>query len=409
MSLAESLQCIRCGEEYELATLFEGCIKCLEKGFYSNLTVKYEYSSFTNVFDNDLRGIWRFFTLLPVKERNNIVSLGEGNTPIVKSINYANRIGLKNLFLKNESLNPTWSFKDRFASVALSKAKEHGAKAVVASSSGNHGSSIAAYAARASIPCIIFALDNSPEQMLKQITAYNAKVITSPSVESRWSMMKRCVTELGLYPLTTYTPFPTGNPYGVEGYKTIAYEIFFQLKSVPDYICMPVGYGEGLYGVWKGFKELNILGLSDKLPRMISAESVYGAPLYNSYSKGLDRVERVSYRGPYTSFSIATTVTGLQSLVAMRESDGIATVVNEESMLSAEKELASYEGMFVEPSSAVAPASIASLVNSGEIAEDSTVVCILTSSGLKQTEVIQKATAQLHDMDCSDIKQFLEG
>lgn len=416
MAFVAGLRCLKCGSRYELGLYFRGCEKCKTNNFASNLTVDYDFNQMDKAgLENILksaRRLWDYSALLPIPEKAHHVGLGEGGTPLLPSRKIGSSLAFDTLYFKNEAANPTCSFKDRFAAVAVSMARALGARAAVVSSTGNHGGSAAAYCAAANIPLVIFTLASAPTNMVASMRAYGAKVIPVTTSLGRWELMQRCVSEMGMLPLSTFTEYPTGNPYGVEGYKTIAYEIVSQMsREVPDYVVVPVGYGEGLYGIWKGFKDLFMLGLTQRKPRLISAETVYGAPLHNAYNSGLERVEKVNFQGPQSAFSIATSVCGYQALVALKESNGIATTVDECEMFEAQAMLARNEGLFVEPSSAVSVAAFKKLAISGKIDSNAKVVCILTSSGLKQIEALDRITSNAAikpvEPDWGSVKQII--
>ncbi|MEM2197419.1 MAG: threonine synthase [Sulfolobales archaeon] len=384
------LKCLRCGAEYPTSRMFEGCPKCKTDHIVSNLTVNYDYNIISNIVSKSLfrnrprsMGVWRFRELLPIEEEKHMITLEEGNTPLIKAKNLSKVLGLNNLYLKDESRNPTWSYKDRLCAVAISKGLEFGARVATVSTTGNHGGATAAYAARANMDCVIFTLPTVSEIMLALMAVYGAKVVPVKTSEGRWVLMKRCVDELGWYPTGTYSqPMPTGNPYGVQGYKTIAYEIIEQLEfEVPDYVIVPTAYGEGLYGIWAGFNDYYKLGFIDKLPKMIAAETEMG-PLANALKKNLDFVEKVPPKRSI-ALSIAATISSYQALKTLRDSGGFAQPVSDEEILEAMYVLAKQEGIFPEAASAASLAAAKRLVDEGRIERDAIVVLVITSSGLK--------------------------
>jgi threonine synthase len=281
-------------------------------------------------------------------------------------------------------------------SVSVSHALNLGAKTTTVSSSGNHGAATAAYSAKAGLECVIFTMGFAPKTFLTLMQIYGAKVVPVTTSEGRWMLMSRCVRELGWYPTGSYSlPSFTGNPYGLEGYKTIAYEIAVQLRwQVPDYILVPVGGGEGLYGIWKGFKELQQFGLIDNLPKMVSVETACGGPLKNAFDKELDHIERVQTK-PTVAFSIGTATTGLHALNAVKESLGYAITVTDEEMMEAQKYLAALEGVYCEPSSAASVAGMAKMTEQGSLDKQTVKVCVITSSGLKDPESTAKVLKRL--------------
>jgi len=376
------LKCLKCGEEYPPQKMFEGCPQCRTDTFVSNVTVMYDEKLADKIgrktFEDRGNTMWEYLELLPV-DKENIVSLSEGGTPLHSK--NMKELGLKNLFLKDETRNPTWSFKDRLCSAALSKAKEFKAQTVTIASTGNHGASTAAYSARAGIPCVIFTTPDVPFTMKGLMQIYGAQVVAAPTLKERWIIMRKCIKEFDWYPTGNYSlPIVGSNPYGIEGYKTIAFELCQQLDwEPPDYVVMPVGYADGITGAWKGFKEFYDLGLIDSKPKMVAVEVI--GPLTNALEKGLEYPEELKFRET-VAFSIGTNITPYQGLKTIRESKGLATTVSDEKIIEMQKILGK-EGLYVETASAAAVAGVKTLVSQGKIEEDAKIVAVLTSTGLK--------------------------
>lgn len=393
---AINLSCLKCGEEYPLVKMLEGCHKCKTDKLVANLDVKYNYDKIANILSKEIleerggqHGLWKYRELLPVKRKECMITLGEGNTPLIKCNRLSKEIGIKNLYIKDESRNPTWSFKDRHCCVAVAKGLEFDAKIVSVSSYGNMGASTAAYAARAGVPCVVFVPSFIPKNMLTWLQVYGAMVVPLTTTEGRWMLESECLKKFeSWYSVGTFTsPMPVYNPYGVEGNKTIAFEICEQINwKTPDKLVVPTSYGGGLWGIWKGFKELLTLDFIEEKPEMVSVETNVLAPLAKTISKGLEYVERVSHTSS-VAFSIAGTVSSYQAVKAIRESRGMALTVSEEQIVEAQKLLASSEGIYGEMASVAAVAGVKKMVEEGEIESDETVVCVLTSSGLKFPEV----------------------
>lgn len=380
------LQCLKCEKEYPPHEMFEGCPHCRTDTFVSNVTVMYDYDKLADIVNKNFADrkhtMWKYYELLPV-DKNNIVSLSEGGTPLHKT-----KVCGLTLFLKDETRNPTWSFKDRLCSAAISKAKEFNAHTITIASTGNHGASTAAYAARAMIPCVIFTTPGVPFTMKGLMQMYGAKVVAAPTLKERWIIMRTCVQEYKWYPTGNYSlPIVGSNPYGIEGYKTIAYELCQQLNwEPPDYVVMPVGYADGITGVWKGFKEFYELGFIDSKPKMVAIEAI--GPLTNALKKGLDYPEELELIET-VAFSIGTNVTPYQGLKTIRDSQGLATTVSDEEIIEMQKSLGK-EGLYVETASAAAVAGVKTLVNQGKIEKDARIVAVLTSTGLKDPVSTQK-------------------
>jgi threonine synthase len=332
--------------------------------------------------------MWRYKEFLPPDE-DHIVTLGEGMTPLVKCTNLGKKIGLSNLYVKDESRNPTWSFKDRLASSSISMAVQFGAGVVTASSSGNHGAATAAYAARAGLDSVIFTIQAFPMTMRTLMQAYGAKVVAAPTPRDRWKLQQACEDEFGwysnhdvVYPTVGY------DPYGQDGYKTIAYEICEQLGwRAPDKMVVPVGAGGSFFGSWRGFSEFRDLGFVDTTPQMIAAE-VFG-PLKHALAKGLDHVEPVR-GGSTVAFSVGMDFSTYQSLKVLLDSGGIAETASDEEITQMQLQLASIEGIYAEAAGVLPLAVIRKLREMGKIDEDETVVALVTSGGLKDPATTQE-------------------
>ncbi|MFG2002522.1 pyridoxal-phosphate dependent enzyme [Spirillospora sp. NPDC048911] len=297
--------------------------------------------------------------------------LGEGGTPLIQLED--------GVFVKDESRNPTWSHKDRINRCTVSAAAAIGAPGVVVASSGNHGASAAAFAARAGLPCVVLATADTPPAVGSFVSAYGAHVLPVAKEERR-PLMRRIVDELGFHPLSNLTETHTGHAYGPEGYKTIAYEIFSEI-GIPSAVFVPTGYGELLFGVWKGFTELRLLGLTELVPRMISCEPAAGAPLARAVAQGLPAVHLKA--GPTDAYAIDCDFNGYRGVLAVKDSDGAALSLTDDEMRAAQREL-SRTGLWYELSSA---SSLAGFRQVGGRDGTGPVVCVATSSGFKDTGV----------------------
>jgi threonine synthase len=383
------LQCIRCSAEYEVGPIYKGCTRCLERGLPTNVKVVIDGDAIKRSFDpRSLEGrpdsMWRYSEFLPV-ELERAVTLGEGLTPLTHLPRLGRRLGLSKLYVKNESMNPTWSFKDRLASSAVSFAPSLGAKVITGSSSGNAGAATAAYAARAGMPCVMFTTQQFPTAMKVQMGVYGTKLVAVPTIYDRWKLVEAGVDQFGWFPVTVFVyPLVGSNTYGIEGYKTIGYEIVDQLGRVPDKVVMPVGAGDAFFGAWKGFQEYRELGYADDVPTMLAGE-VFG-PLENALAKDLDHVEE-THRAPTVAISVGMHTSTYQALSVLRESKGAARSATDDEMISMQKQLAADEGIYAEASSVLSLAVIPRMIEAGAIDPDETVVAFLTSTGLKDPEM----------------------
>lgn len=380
-SLATGLRCLSCGDTSALdPNQFLGCRACLSEKFQSPLDVIYDYPETGEGLlpDAALPGLYRYARLLPplVEE----LSLSEGGTPLVPAPELASWAGLEgDLLIKDESRNPTWSHKDRFAYLTIGGALQVKAPAVIVSSTGNHGAATAAYAAKAGLPCVVLAPPDCPPAVQSFLLSYGAAVVRMPHRKS-WTLIAEAVHRAGWYPAGTFTPSPTGPPYGTEGYKTIAYEVWLQLDGrTPAAVFVPTGYGELFYGVWKGFRELRDLGLTDSTPVMVACEPAARAPLARALTAGMS-IATVPPE-PTIAYSIAATVNGYRGVVALEQSGGFPVSVTDEEMTRAQTQMG-LSGLWAEASAAASVAGLRRALADG-FESEGPVVCISTSSGFK--------------------------
>jgi threonine synthase len=384
-SVMSELECLRCHAVYDDQRLFSGCPRCAQQSVNVNLTVRVPGAAGARLtpesFPAAPRSLWRFRRLLPLPEAEP-VSLGEGATPLVPLARLGRRLGVPQLFAKDESQNPTWSYKDRLCSLAVTHAVATGARVITIASTGNHGASTAAYAARAGLPCVIFTMASVPDTMKTLMQSYGAAVVACASSEQRWALMREGIERCGWYPTSGWVVPPIGsNPFGVEGYKTIAYEIAEDLGwTAPDVVAVPSCYSDGLYGIWKGWLELERLGLVKTRPRMLAAEPF--GPLANALARKLDTPEKV-VAGSSVAFSIASPYGTYQGLVALRDSEGLGVPITDEGIFEAQRALASEEGLYAEPSAVVGLTAVMQQARAGRLDPDQRIVVVLTSGGLK--------------------------
>jgi threonine synthase len=386
MGVVISLICPRCEAEYAPGPLFDGCPACRRAGLGVNLWPRYDEAAVGRTLNRDaLAGrawdMWRYGELLPV-DPGRRVALGEGGTPLTVLPRLAARYDLSRLYLKDETRNATWSFKDRLAAIGVTHAVDVGAAVVLDASTGNQGAATAAHAAKAGMPAVVFSVGRVPWTMKVFMAAYGAMVLQIDDDHARRRMLEACVRELGWYPICNFSDPPVGgNLYAVEGYKTIAFEIAEQLQwQPPDVIVFPTDYGDAVARVSKGLGELRRLGWIDRLPRLVAAERF--GPLSQALASGLDHVPPVP-TGPTVAISIDTDTSTIQALDAIRTTKGTAVAVPEAAIITTQLEAARTEGLFVEPSSACALAGARLLREQGWIGPDETVVAFITSMGLK--------------------------
>ena len=389
--IRKELVCVTTKNRYDIGPMFEGSPASREKGIASPVEVIYDYDAVKAKLDLSkwLRGprsIWKFADLLPLSDPSHAVSLGEGDTPLLRLRALDEETGLENIYIKNETSNPTWSFKDRLNAVSVSMARELGFKKVACATTGNHGTSLAAYSAAAGMQCAIFCHPQTPQVQHDLIRSYGARSIV---LKERTQYLSTLVRDYGYYPATTQSPMPVSNPFGVEGYKTIAYEVNLQLDGrVPDRIYAPVAAGDGLYGIWKGMTELKTMGIVDRLPRMFGCQAKGCNPFVRSFKAKRKEVKPV--RNPTTdALSISDPTGGDCALDAIYTSKGAATDASEEEILYATKLLAR-GGIAVELASAVPVACAIRAAKKSEIGPRELVVCILTGAAMKWPDTLDR-------------------
>ena len=383
MGSIRALKCRECGMEYEPQFRYV-CEEC-----FGPLDVTYsELSINRHTFESREKTYWRYFELLPIKDKNNVVSLNAGLTPLQYADKLGQRLGLKNLYVKNDSVNPTFSFKDRPAGVAVSRAKETKLKAVGCASTGNLASATAAHAAKAGLPCYIFAPSDIEHVKIAQALSYGAEFV---AVEGTYDDANRIASIIGDskgYGIVNINM----RPYYVEGSKTLAYEVAEQLGwQVPDRLVIPVGSGAMLNAICKGFEELHNLGLVDSVKhlKVVAAQPHGCAPVVDAYKRNSDEV--IPVERPETiakSLAIGDPGDGLYVLKRLKQYGGIAEEVNDGEIADGIMMLAQTEGIFTEPAGGVSVGVLKKLVDEGKIEKDERVVCYVTGNRLKATEAI---------------------
>ncbi len=327
--------------------------------------------------------MWRYAELLPPRPEN-IVSLGEGSTPLIRSKRLGNSLGLDSLMLKLEYSSPTGSFKDRGSSAMISMASQLGVNTVFLDSSGNAASSVSAYSAKLGTNCFVFVPEYTSEGKVIQSLAYGSKVLKiKGNRKDAYNAAEYVRRKFGWY----YCGFQT-NPYSIEGSKTIAFEVLEQLDwAVPDWVVFPVGTGSAMLGFFKGMQELKALGIVDQQAALACVQPEGCCPISNGLKRNSSEIIPVNQ--PKTvaeGLMIGLPINGLRVIDAVRATEGVGEIVSDPEILRAGAELASLEGIFVEPSAAASSAGVKKLVNGGIIERGDTVVCILTGSGLKTQE-----------------------
>ena len=393
------MQCIGCGAEYPINEIIYNCERCGDL-----LEVRVDEKALKEKIETGewrLRpiSVWKYKEFLPVFDETKIVTLREGGTPLYRCERLGKELGVENLYVKNEGANPTGSFKDRGMTVGVSKALELGVKAVVCASTGNTSASLAAYAAKAGLPCIVLIPAGKVALgKLAQAMMYGAIVVgVRDNFDVALQMAVSASKKVGLYLLNSI------NPFRIEGQKTAAFEICDQLEwQVPDRVVLPVGNAGNITAYWKGFRELKALGLVEKLPKMVGVQAAGASPIAKAFASNRATIEPV--KDPETvatAIRIGNPVNWKRALNALRGSNGTALTVTDDEIIKAQKLLARKEGIFIEPASAASIAGLKKLVENGEVDVDETIVCVATGHGLKDPEAAVRACEEIIEIEPS--------
>jgi threonine synthase len=327
--------------------------------------------------------MWRWGELLPVRDARNVVDLGEGDTPLLSAPRLSRSLELNQVYIKDESLNPTGSFKARGLSAAVSKAKELGARRLIIPTAGNAGGALAAYAARAGLEACIYMPKDTPRANIEESRIVGAQVVLVDGLISDAGRLAgvRAQTE-GWFDVSTFK-----EPYRCEGKKIMGYELAEAFNwRLPEVIVYPTGGGTGLVGMWKAFKEMAALGWleSNILPRMVAVQASGCAPVIKAFHEGAETCQ--FWEGAQTIASglrVPKSFADRLILRNLRESKGTAIAVSDEEILRAQKKMAELEGVFAAPEGAATLAALTRLVESGWVQPDERVVLFNTGAGLK--------------------------
>jgi len=394
------VQCSHCGARFSSET-DSSCPNCGGPGTVAVDFASIERKRARDMFSREPRDLWQYVDLLPVKDRQHIVSLGEGGTKLIKCKRLAERLGIEHLYLKNETTNPTGSFKDRQVSVGISHAVEIGADTVAVVSSGNVAASSAAYAAHAGLRCYVFVHEQAAEEKLVQVRMCGASAqrMKTRSASEMFNEVIAMCQQNGWYHLSTAGVY---NPFNVEGAKTIAYELFVQSNGdLPDWIICPVGGGGLLGAVWRGFSDLVELGLLRSVPKLVGVQAAGCAPLVRAIETGASPKQALvnKWKDPKTvATGIADDVLfdAHTAIPAIRTTGGKAVAVSDDEILEAERLIAITEGIFCEPSGSVSVAGLKRLIDQSEIKRTDRVCCLLTGAGIKDMQSAKMILAKEH-------------
>jgi threonine synthase len=375
------LKCLQCNHEFQLYPPKDKCDKC-------GGTLEYEISlpKGHGIRFSENPGFWRYKPLLPPVR--HIISLGEGDTPLHKAERLARSTGLRELYLKDETRNPTNSYRDRAAALLTSNAMDLHYETMLCATSGNLGASLAAYSAKAGLMCHVIVPKIVDVGKMAQMLAYDAFIEEfGQTVDKSIPRARALEKEMGWYQATAEL-----NPLVIEAQKTVSWEVYEQL-GVPEWFIVSMGGGGTIYSIWKGFKELKQLGLTDSLPRMVGIQSEGCAPIVRTLTE--DRHALAKAPNPAThalAVLVAEPLQGELAIKAIKESNGLAITVSDAEIFGAELQIAKLEGTFAEPASSASIAALKKLTEDQRVVRSESVVCLITGSGLKATDILQALT-----------------
>jgi len=353
------------------------------------LTIKMDLEPLKEKKPQDLRkemlGVWRYAPFMPV-DPSHKVSIQEGGTPLYRTERLSEEMGVSEVHVKFEGLNPTGSFKDRGMTIGVSRAKELGATVVGCASTGNTSASLAAYAAKANIKCAVFLPSGKVAAgKLAQALFYGAKVLSvDGNFDEALDLARKMADERKIYLLNSI------NPYRPEGQKSVLFEIMDQLNyDIPDRIILPVGNAANIWAVYKAIQELKEVGWINKVPMLTGIQAEGSAPVTKAFSTGKkDFIPEEHPETIATAIRIGNPVSGRKALHAIYDTKGFSTTVTDKEIISAQRLLGKLEGVCVEPASAASVAGLKKLLSMGVIDRDERVVCICTGNGLKDPDTI---------------------
>ncbi len=406
MNNVSGFRCVECGSEHRVGDIEYVCVLC-----GGNLDVLYDYDRIrAQISPASLAGdgnltIWRYRALLPIDELSLVPPLTVGWTPVYNCAQIADRYAVGQLLIKDDGRNPTASFKDRPSALAVAKAKEIAARIITTASSGNAGSALAGMCASVGMESVIFVPASAPEPKIAQLQIYGAVVVlVEGSYDQAYDLCIEASRRFGWYQRSTGY-----NPFTREGKKTAALEIAEQLSwNVPDTVIVPVGDGNIISGLWKGFNDLQQIGFIDHLPRMIGIQSEAASAIVDA-AKGDGTVREGSANTIADSINVGRPRDATMAVRAIRESGGLGVSVSDDQIVSAIPQLAREAGVFAEPAAAAAYAGFMRLCDTGAFEREERVLLMVTGNGLKDVDAVRRAVGEPlrvpPDIDLSDLEQ----
>src|SRR5688572_29331976 len=379
------LECGLCGLPHEARRLLNLCRECGKP-----LLVRYDLERASQTLTRESLSarradMWRYREVLPVEKDENIVTLGEGWTPLLRTKHLGKKLGLKSLYIKDESQNPTQSFKARGMTAAVSMAKELGVRKLAVPSAGNAAGALAAYAARAGLECFIFMPRDTPRANVVECEQTGAQVtLMDGLITDCGAEVGRRKEAEGWFDVSTLK-----EPYRIEGKKTLGYELAEQLDwTLPDVIIYPTGGGTGLIGMWKAFDEMEQMGwIGSRRPRMVTVQAAGCAPIVRAFDDGKRFADEFPNATTVASgLRVPKAIGDFLILDALRESGGTALAVTDEELIAATREIGAAEGLFCAPEGAACLPALRKLIDEGQVRPEERVVLFNTGAGVKYLE-----------------------
>lgn len=384
-------KCILCGSEYDPGTTRYVCPKHGDEGILDTIFDYRHINQITSpraITGSGDFSVWRYAPLLPLENaRESAPPLHVGWTPLYRSTTLGTQLGLSHLYFKDDGRNPTASFKDRASAVVVARARELGVELITTASTGNAGAALAGLAAAAKMPTVIFVPQTAPPAKIAQLLVFGARVLlVKGTYDQAFDLCLEASKEFGWYCRNT-----AFNPYTVEGKKTASIELCEQLEwKAPDVILVSVGDGNVISGLWKGVRDLLMLGWIDTMPRLLGIQAEGSAACYNAWKAGTEKITPVNAQTVADSISADLPRDGVRAVRAVRETGGAYLTVTDDEILAAIPELARGEAIFCEPAASAVYAGLKKAVHQGLVKSDETIVCMLTGNGLKDISSAMK-------------------
>lgn len=408
MEKIKTLKCIRCGKEHSVA---EGKYTCSACG--GNLQVIYDYDNIRQHLTRESlrscndRSIWRYRDILPVRDLESVPPVQVGWTPLYNATKMASQLGIRNVYVKDDGRNPSASFKDRAGAVVVAHARETGETVITTASTGNAASSLSCLTGSIGMKTVIFVPKTAPAPKIAQLLVFGAEVImVDGTYDDAFDLCLKASKEYGWYNRSTGI-----NPYTREGKKTCAFEICEQLDwNVPDKVCVSVGDGNIISGLWKGFTDFYKLGLIDRLPQLVAVQAEHSNAVKLAVDKGTDEITAVSGNTVADSISVSVPRDGVAAARAVLESKGFAISVSDSEILAGIPKVARGVGVFAEPAAAAAYVGLEKAVGEGKIRPEDSVAVVITGNGLKDVNSAMKSVGKpyLVRPDLEELKKLVK-